>query len=132
ILKAPAHPKAEAHPPAEGSEAGTAADTTAAQGPHEVFDSRFYNTFRRAVDACVEHRWITIGVTVLLFVLGIVGMGRVQQQFFPGFEPAVNPGRCLVPRRHLLRRQRRAAQAHGKAPARRARRDLGEHLDRLG
>ncbi|TFF43351.1 efflux RND transporter permease subunit, partial [Bacillus thuringiensis] len=54
ILKAPAHPKAEAHPPAEGSEAGTAADTTAAQGPHEVFDSRFYNTFRRAVDACVE------------------------------------------------------------------------------
>ncbi|MDT0139572.1 efflux RND transporter permease subunit [Acidovorax sp. PRC11] len=83
ILKAPAHPKAEAHPPAEGSEAGSAADTTAAQGPHEVFDSRFYNTFRRAVDACVEHRWITIGVTVLLFVLGIVGMGRVQQQFFP-------------------------------------------------
>lgn len=79
ILKAPAHPKAEDHPPA----AGTTADSTAAQGPHEVFDSRFYNAFRRAVDACVEHRWITIGVTVLLFVLGIVGMGRVQQQFFP-------------------------------------------------
>ncbi len=51
--------------------------------PHEMFDSRFYNTFRRTVNWCVEHRWLTIGATVLIFALGIVGMGRVQQQFFP-------------------------------------------------
>ncbi|MBH1958413.1 MAG: efflux RND transporter permease subunit, partial [Burkholderiales bacterium] len=51
--------------------------------PHEMFDSPFYNTFRRSVNWCVEHRWLTIGATVLLFALGIVGMGRVQQQFFP-------------------------------------------------
>ncbi len=51
--------------------------------PHEMFDSAFYNAFRRAVNWCVEHRWMTIGVTVLIFALGIVGMGKVQQQFFP-------------------------------------------------
>jgi len=51
--------------------------------PHESFDSPFYNRFRRMVDWCVRHRWITIGLTLLTFVLGIVGMGRVQQQFFP-------------------------------------------------
>jgi len=51
--------------------------------PHELFDSPFYNTFRRAVNWCVEYRWLTIGATVLIFGLGIVGMGRVQQQFFP-------------------------------------------------
>ncbi|MGP1629714.1 MAG: efflux RND transporter permease subunit, partial [Giesbergeria sp.] len=51
--------------------------------PHEVFDSAFYNAFRRAVHWCVAHRWITILVTLAIFVLGIVGMGRVQQQFFP-------------------------------------------------
>jgi len=51
--------------------------------PHEVFDSAFYNSFRRAVHWCVEHRWITIGATLAIFALGIVGMGRVQQQFFP-------------------------------------------------
>ncbi|MDB5868499.1 MAG: acriflavin resistance protein, partial [Polaromonas sp.] len=51
--------------------------------PHEMFDSPFYNTFRRMVNGCVEHRWLTIGATVLIFALGIVGMGRVQQQFFP-------------------------------------------------
>jgi multidrug efflux pump len=51
--------------------------------PHELFDSPFYNRFRRTVDWCVEHRWLTIGATVLSFALGIVGMGVVQQQFFP-------------------------------------------------
>ena len=53
------------------------------EGPHELFDSPFYNTFRRAVNWCVEYRWITIGATVAIFALGIVGMGKVQQQFFP-------------------------------------------------
>ncbi len=51
--------------------------------PHELFDTPFYNTFRRAVNWCVEHRWITIGAMLLTFALGIVGMGKVQQQFFP-------------------------------------------------
>ena len=52
-------------------------------GPHEMFNSPFYNRFRRTVGWCVDHRWLTIGATVLIFALGIVGMGRVQQQFFP-------------------------------------------------
>jgi multidrug efflux pump subunit AcrB len=50
---------------------------------HELFDGPFYANFRRAVTWCVEHRWKAIAITILLFVLGIVGMGRVQQQFFP-------------------------------------------------
>jgi multidrug efflux pump len=51
--------------------------------PHELFDSPFYSRFRKVVDWCVQHRWITIGATLLTFALGIVGMGKVQQQFFP-------------------------------------------------
>ncbi len=54
-----------------------------AEGPHELFDSPFYSGFRKTVNWCVEHRWLTIGATVLTFALGIAGMGRVQQQFFP-------------------------------------------------
>jgi multidrug efflux pump subunit AcrB len=50
---------------------------------HEVFDGPFYVRFRALVNACVKHRWITIGATVLIFALGLVGMGKVQQQFFP-------------------------------------------------
>ncbi len=50
---------------------------------HEHFDTPFYRTFRRTVNWCVEHRWMTIGATLLVFALGILGMGKVQQQFFP-------------------------------------------------
>jgi multidrug efflux pump len=49
----------------------------------EHFDTPFYVVFRKMVNWAVKHRWITIGATVLIFALGIVGMGRVQQQFFP-------------------------------------------------
>ena len=49
----------------------------------EHFDTPFYRGFRRAVDWCVGHRWLTIGATLLIFALGILGMGKVQQQFFP-------------------------------------------------
>jgi multidrug efflux pump subunit AcrB len=51
--------------------------------PHELFDTPFYTRFRHVVGWCVDHRWITIAATVGIFALGIVGMGKVQQQFFP-------------------------------------------------
>ena len=53
------------------------------EAAHELFDTPFYSRFRRTVDWCVDHRWITIGATLLSFALGIVGMGKVEQQFFP-------------------------------------------------
>ncbi len=68
LLKVPPHVKAAGA--GEGS-------------PHEMFDSPFYNSFRKAVNWCVQYRWITIGATLLIFALGIFGMGKVQQQFFP-------------------------------------------------
>ncbi|ABD69284.1 acriflavin resistance protein [Rhodoferax ferrireducens T118] len=59
------------------------ADEPSAGPVHDPYDTPFYNAFRRAVNACVQHRWLTLGATLLVFALGIVGMGRVQQQFFP-------------------------------------------------
>ncbi len=96
LLKTPPHQRAQ--PPLVGARLPaldspgdfdkTVRVTVVAHGqkaptPHESFDNGFYNGFRRLVNWCVEYRWLTIGVTVLTFVLGIVGMGQVQQQFFP-------------------------------------------------
>ena len=50
---------------------------------HDMYDTAFYIHFRRALNACIRHRWITIAATLTLFGLGVLGMGKVQQQFFP-------------------------------------------------
>ncbi|MGC4396054.1 efflux RND transporter permease subunit [Hydrogenophaga sp. T2] len=59
------------------------AEGAASHEVHEAFDGPMYQRFRRLVDWCVQHRWLTIGATILTFVLGLAGMGQVQQQFFP-------------------------------------------------
>ena len=99
FLKTPAHIKVL--PPLEGAivtapkgqqafdqtvrfnATGRMAAPAAGNQPHESFDSGFYNVFRKTVNWCVKYRWITIGLMLLTFALGIVGMGKVQQQFFP-------------------------------------------------
>ena len=76
--------KAKPLPSAGGIATGAAAhDGPPVHAAHAIHDTPFYRAFRRTVSWCVLHRWITIGLTVLTFGLGIVGMGRVQQQFFP-------------------------------------------------
>ena len=50
---------------------------------HDVYGTPFYSRFRQLVSWCVKHRKLVIAITALLFVLSIVGMGKVQKQFFP-------------------------------------------------
>ena len=50
---------------------------------HDVYGTPFYVRFRQLVSWCVRRRWLVIGITLVLFVLSIVGMGKVQKQFFP-------------------------------------------------
>jgi multidrug efflux pump len=50
---------------------------------HDVYDTPFYRRLRRAIEACVRARWITIGVTLAAFIAAIVGFGYVPRQFFP-------------------------------------------------
>ncbi len=49
----------------------------------EVFDSPFYNTVRRTVGWCVDHRWLTLIATLGALAMGILGMKLVEKQFFP-------------------------------------------------
>ena len=50
---------------------------------HEHFDTPFYQRFKAIVAWCVDHPKKTILATAASFLLGIVGMSQVQQQFFP-------------------------------------------------
>jgi multidrug efflux pump subunit AcrB len=49
----------------------------------DLYDTPFYRQFKGVVNWCVQHRWITIGLTIGALLLGFMGMGKVQQQFFP-------------------------------------------------
>ena len=51
--------------------------------PHEHFDTPFYQRFKVVVAWCIDHHRKAIIATIASFVLGIVGMSQVQQQFFP-------------------------------------------------
>ena len=50
---------------------------------HHGQKGRLASAFGSLLRLCVRWRWATIAATVALFALAIVGMGFVQQQFFP-------------------------------------------------
>lgn len=49
----------------------------------DPYQSGFYRRFRNLVAWCVSYRKTVILLTVLTFILSLVGFGFVQQQFFP-------------------------------------------------
>ena len=46
-------------------------------------ESAFYARLRSLITTCVNRPVLTLSLTVLIFLLGLVGMSRVEQQFFP-------------------------------------------------
>lgn len=52
-------------------------------GAHHGHDGRLYRWLRRGVETSLRHRWAVIAATVAALGATGVGMGFVQQQFFP-------------------------------------------------
>lgn len=50
---------------------------------HDIYNTPFYRAFRAFITQCVRYKYSVIGITLILFVLSIIGFGKVQQQFFP-------------------------------------------------
>ena len=50
---------------------------------HDVFDTRFYRGLRRVIEWCLGHRKTVILATLGIFMLGVMGMGLTEKQFFP-------------------------------------------------
>ena len=57
------------------------------EGGHEaIYATKNYQRLRRVVRMSVDHKWMAAGITVGLFALAVVAMGKVEQQFFPNSE----------------------------------------------
>lgn len=50
---------------------------------HDIYNTKFYSWFRNLVTNCVRYRKTVIVITLLIFILSVIGFGKVQQQFFP-------------------------------------------------
>ena len=50
---------------------------------HDNYDSRIYRMLRAGVNGALAARWLVIGLVLLSLVATGIGMGFVQQQFFP-------------------------------------------------
>ncbi|SHI07832.1 efflux RND transporter permease subunit [Pollutimonas bauzanensis] len=57
-----------------------------AGGHAGIYETRNYRRLRSLVRYCVDHKWLTAGITVGLFGLSVAGVGSVQKQFFPNSE----------------------------------------------
>jgi multidrug efflux pump len=51
--------------------------------PRNPYDRPFYRQLRAFVEGCMKHRYLVIAATAASFVLGVIGMGLTEKQFFP-------------------------------------------------
>ena len=49
----------------------------------DVYDSKFYHLFRRALNWCLEHRKLVLSITAACFIGSIGLLNFVKQEFFP-------------------------------------------------
>ena len=49
----------------------------------DPYSGRLFRGYRGAVAVAIRHRWMTLGVVVVLFALAAVGFGNVKSGFFP-------------------------------------------------
>ncbi|TJW61506.1 MAG: efflux RND transporter permease subunit, partial [Mesorhizobium sp.] len=52
-------------------------------GHHAIYDTPNYRRLRRLITFAVRHKFIISGIVGIAFVLSVIGMGSLKQQFFP-------------------------------------------------
>ncbi|MCZ2498878.1 AcrB/AcrD/AcrF family protein [Xylophilus sp. Kf1] len=59
-------------------------DIKKVEGGHAaIYDTPRYNRFRRMLVGVIRRKWWVAGAVIALFVVSVLGMGLVKQQFFP-------------------------------------------------
>ncbi|MGM3190064.1 efflux RND transporter permease subunit [Dickeya dadantii subsp. dieffenbachiae] len=59
-------------------------DIKKVEGGHDaIYNTRNYNRFRQVLGLVIARKWIVAGTVITLFVVSVLGMGAVKQQFFP-------------------------------------------------
>ncbi len=54
-----------------------------AKSAHDTYHTPFYRWLRSLVTTCVRYPWVTVSVTLCMFIAAMFGFTKLQQQFFP-------------------------------------------------
>ena len=77
----------------------------------DPYGGKFYDKYRALLFMAIKHRWITIGIVVVIFVISLVGFGYVKRMFFP---PSTRPQLIIECHfregTYILETQKRVAQ----------------------
>ncbi len=52
------------------------------KGTNSIYATPNYQRFGTMVQRVVDHKWLAAVVTIVLFILSVIGMGSVEKQFF--------------------------------------------------
>lgn len=61
----------------------TAKSAAAGEAPKDPYASTFFRVYRRFLESCIRHKWLTAVILVASLVLAVLGFGHVKQNMFP-------------------------------------------------
>ncbi|MDE5638409.1 MAG: efflux RND transporter permease subunit, partial [Odoribacter sp.] len=78
-----------------------------AQAGKDPYETKFYNAFTRMLLKLIRFKVLTIVVVVLLFIVSLVVMGLMPQNFFPNMDKPYFRADCFLPEGYSIRESER-------------------------
>jgi len=55
----------------------------AGESPKDPYDAGFFKKYKTVLRFCIKFKWITAAIVAVLFIISLMGFGKVQKSFFP-------------------------------------------------
>lgn len=79
----------------------------AGQTGRDPYDTKFYNSFSRMLLKLIRFKVLTVAAAVLLFIVSLVVMGLMPQNFFPNMDKPYFRADCFLPEGYSIRESER-------------------------
>lgn len=77
------------------------------QTGRDPYDTKFYNSFSRMLLKLIRFKVLTVAAAVLLFIVSLVVMGLMPQNFFPNMDKPYFRADCFLPEGYSIRESER-------------------------
>ncbi|MCP3943648.1 MAG: efflux RND transporter permease subunit [Desulfobacteraceae bacterium] len=53
------------------------------ESPQDPYDAGFFKKYKTILRFCIRFKWVTAGIVAIMFIIALLGFGKVKQSFFP-------------------------------------------------